>query len=62
MSNNFKQYRKQKGYSQVYISQLLEITQSAYSKKERGDRAFSPKELLKLEELYQCTLNDFFKE
>lgn len=57
----FKEIRKDKGYNQTYVSKVLGITQSAYSKKEKGLRAFSPQELIKLEVLFNCTLNEFYK-
>jgi len=51
-------YRKQRGYSQSDIANLLGCTVSAYSKYENGDREPSIKGLISLADFYQISVDD----
>lgn len=60
--NNIKEYRKEKGYTQKEIADILGIKQASYSDKERGRRGFTVEELLQLEDILGVSISDMFKE
>ena len=43
--NKVRGYRNQLGFTQEYMADLLNITQSTYSSKENGKTAFNQKEM-----------------
>ena len=60
--NNIKEYRKEKGYTQKEIADILGIKQASYSDKERGRRGFTVEELLILEDVLNVSISDMFKD
>ena len=61
ITNPLERRRAQFGYSQQKISKLLGITQSQYSRIEKGESAPN-KHLKKLSEIFSCETNGVFKE
>lgn len=58
-----KFYRKKLGFSQQDIASLLNIDQSSYCRKEKGDAPFTVEEAKKLSEVFKKTVEDlFFKD
>ena len=55
---SIKKYRKNKGYTQREIAQMLEIRQCTYSKKESGKRAFTINEINKLKDILKVSYDD----
>ena len=55
---SIKEYRKNKGYTQKEIAQMLEIRQGTYSKKESGKRAFTINEINKLKDILKVSYDD----
>ena len=60
ITNPLERRRLQHGYSQQEISKLLGITQSQYSRIEKGDTDPN-KHLKKLSEIFNCEPNEVFK-
>jgi transcriptional regulator with XRE-family HTH domain len=54
------QYRKKFNYTQQYIADVLQVTQSQYSKFELGKSLLNTDQLMKICRLYRCTPNDLF--
>lgn len=54
-------FREQKKLSQEYVSTLLNIEQSQFSRRESGQIPFSINELEKLSELFDVDVTHFFK-
>lgn len=54
-------FREQKKRSQEYVSTLLNIEQSQFSRRESGQIPFSINELEKLSELFDVDVTHFFK-
>ena len=65
MQNKIKQKlvetRRRKGYSQEYMSSVLEIGTSSYSRKENGQIKISSKEWQKLSEILEVPLEDIYE-
>lgn len=59
---NIKEVRKGKGYTQQYVANFLNITQSSYNRKENGKRNFDLKEALILEDLFNIPISELFKD
>ena len=55
-------FREQKKVSQEFVSTLLNIEQSQFSRRESGQIPFSINELEKLSELFDVEISEFFKE
>lgn len=53
----FKKLRKEHGYSQKEIAEYLHIKQNTYSQYENEKREMSYKSLIKLANLYDCTID-----
>ena len=60
ITNPLERRRLQFGYSQQEISKLLGITQSQYSRIEKGD-SDPNKHLKKLSEIFNCEPNEVFQ-
>lgn len=62
--NKIKEYRLEFKLSQKEIADILVITQSQYSKLERGESIINATQLITLSNLFNCTPNDLlgFKE
>ena len=60
ITNPLERRRLQHGYSQKEISKLLGITQSQYSRIEKGD-SDPNKHLKKLSEIFNCEPNEVFQ-
>ena len=60
ITNPLERRRLQHGYSQKEISKLLGITQSQYSRIEKGD-SNPNKHLKKLSEIFNCKPNEVFQ-
>ena len=60
ITNPLERRRLQFGYSQQEISKLLGITQSQYSRIEKGD-SDANKHLKKLSEIFNCKPNEVFQ-
>ena len=57
-----KEYRIIKGFTQNELSELIGITQQAYSKKERGERSFTLDEVKKLKKILNISYEELFGE
>ena len=55
-------FREQKRLSQEFVSTLLNIEQSQFSRRDSGQIPFSINELEKLSELFDVEISEFFKE
>jgi transcriptional regulator with XRE-family HTH domain len=55
-------FRESKKMSQEYISTILNIEQSQFSRRESGQIPFSINELEKLSEIFEIEISEFFKE
>ena len=55
-------FRVQKKLSQEFVSTLMNIEQSQFSRRESGQIPFSINELEKLSELFDVEISEFFKE
>jgi transcriptional regulator with XRE-family HTH domain len=55
-------FREQKKLSQEFVSTILNIEQSQFSRRESGQIPFSINELDKLSELFDVEISEFFKE
>ena len=53
-----KEYRKNKGYTQEEVAQMLQIKQGSYSKKENGKRAFTAREIKLLKEILEISYEE----
>ena len=60
ITNPLERRRRQHGYSQQKISKLLGITQSQYSRIEKGD-SDPNKHLKKLSDIFNCEPNEVFQ-
>lgn len=52
-----KELRQEQARTQINVSTILELDQSYYSKLERGKHEISVKELLKIAELYNVSID-----
>jgi transcriptional regulator with XRE-family HTH domain len=57
MENKFKELRKEKGYTQKELSEILEINQTTVSHWEIGNSLPDTRTLLKLSELYDVSID-----
>ncbi|MFA7376090.1 MAG: helix-turn-helix transcriptional regulator [Acholeplasmataceae bacterium] len=55
-----KFYRENSGKSQREISELIGLTQQAYSRWEKGLSLPNAKQIVRLCEIFKCTPNDLF--
>lgn len=55
-----KFYRRKQGFSQRDMAEYLEIDQSSYCRKERGDAPFTIWEAKKLADKFNQTIEDLF--
>lgn len=55
-----KEIRNNKGLSQSYVANKLNISRSAYTNKENGKRQFSLNEILILEDILNSTFRELF--
>lgn len=55
-----KEYRKKAKLTQFQVSQLLNVTQSHYSRWEKGNRIPDASQILELCKIFDCTPNDLF--
>ena len=53
-----REYRKMNGYKQEELAKLLNVTQSAYSRKENGKRGFTINEITMLKNIFKVTYDD----
>ncbi|KRG14013.1 hypothetical protein ACA30_13365 [Virgibacillus soli] len=58
--NKIKWLRKLNGLTQQDVADLLDITPSSYSIKEREKSSFSVSEAIKLADFYEQTVEDLF--
>jgi len=59
-SNALKQLRKKRGYSQEYMADLLNISQSNYSRLESGHTRIVADQIPKLASIFQVEITEFF--
>lgn len=52
--------RKEKGFTQEYVAKLLNITQAAYNRYEKGLRQISAEDIFKLAKIYNTQLDYIF--
>lgn len=57
-----EEIRKDRGYTQAEVAEILGITQGAYSKKVKHVERFEVEEVIKLSILFNVTFEDMFKE
>lgn len=57
-TENIKLFRLENKLSQEHVAGVLKISQSQYSKFERGESLLNHKQIIVLCELYNCTPND----
>ena len=57
MYKRIKELRQEKGRTQINISTILGIEQSYYSKLELGKHEISVKDLIKIADLYQVSID-----
>ena len=60
ISSKIKKTREKKGFSQEYMAENLNISQSAYSKLERRDKAINIEKLIEISRLLEVDPMDFF--
>lgn len=60
LSINLKKIRKDHNLKQHDLSKILEIDTQSYGSYERGDYCIPLKNLIKLRDFYNCSLDDFF--
>ena len=53
-----REYRKLNGYRQEDLAKLLNVTQSAYSRKENGKSRFTINEITMLTHIFKVTYDD----
>lgn len=53
--------RKQKGYSQKYVAKAVGVSQNALCQYEKGKRKPSPELLIKLADLFNCTIDELIR-
>lgn len=56
-----KELRVNKGYTQEYMAEKLNIKQSTYCLKENGKRRFNLTEILKLKEILEVNLEELLE-
>lgn len=61
IGNNLKTARKDKGYTQQHVAELLNMTQQQYSRFENGIFQLNYEQILFLCNLYDITPNDLFE-
>ena len=54
------EYRKNANLTQADVSQLLNVSQSYYSRLEKGKHFPDAKQILQLCDIFECTPNDLF--
>lgn len=59
---NVKKYREDSSITQKEMALKLNITQQAYSRKEKGLRGFTVEEALLLEEILGVSIKELFKK
>jgi transcriptional regulator with XRE-family HTH domain len=61
IGSKIKAYRKQKGWSQEYVAEILHLSQSAYSRIENGDSNSWVNHLEKICEVFEVTPEELIK-
>lgn len=61
VGENMKQARKDKGFTQKQIGEILHMTQQQYSRFENGVFELNYDQILKICKLYDITPNDLFQ-
>lgn len=60
MQKNLMMLRGRFGFSQKFVSEMLNLSEIEYGKKERGVYPFTSYEMFKLSELFKKPINDVF--
>lgn len=58
VENKIRKIRREKDFSQEYVAEQLGITQSHYSKVERGEVEITMSKLLQLAKLFEVEVKD----
>jgi transcriptional regulator with XRE-family HTH domain len=59
LATKLKEFRERAGLNQTEVAMKLGFTQSAVNQYENGKRTPNFETLVKLAEIYGCTINDF---
>lgn len=59
--NNIRKNRETKGYTQERLAEELSVDRSSVAKWESGEAIPRPKTLLKLSEIFGCTVDELIK-
>ena len=62
MKNNLKEFREKYGYTQEQVGKFLNMTQSAYSRIERGDGKLVSDVICDLRKLYNASADEIIGE
>lgn len=62
LKKKLKESRIKKGYSQVVVADYLQISRQSISKWENGKNSPDLKNLVKLSEFYEVSIDDLLKE
>lgn len=62
IGSKIKAYRKQKGWSQEYVAEILHLSQSAYARIESGESQSWSSHIEKLCEIFEIKPSDLFSE
>lgn len=59
---NIRKIREQKGFSQEYVAQELDISQASYARLESEETKITVDRLFRLAEIFQIEVTEFFNE
>lgn len=62
INENIKAIRRFKKVSQNYLAHELNMSQSQYSRREKGEIQFIPEEIVKLSKLLETSISELFGE
>lgn len=62
INENIKAIRQSKNLSQSYLANELNLDQSQYSRREKGEIQFVPSEIVKLSKLLETSISELFGE
>jgi len=62
LHEKIKMIREDKKLSQVYVAHEIGLDQSQYSRREKGEIAFVPTEILKISKLLKTSISNLFDE
>jgi transcriptional regulator with XRE-family HTH domain len=62
IGQNLKHIRADHRYKQEYVAKMLDITQAAYSDYENNKIVPTLENMIKLAELYNCTIDDILND